>query len=67
MRRSSQDRRRRVLARRPRRDNTFLPHFQALARELNAHLDELTTRVIRDAIDQDVSEATETNALGSGS
>lgn len=48
-------------------DKTFFPHFQALARELNAHLDELTTRVIREAIDEDVSEATETKALGPGS
>lgn len=32
-----------------------------------AHLDELTTRVIREAIDEGVSEATETKALGSGS
>jgi hypothetical protein len=39
---------------------TLWPEFLALAEELHAHLDELTTRVIREAIDDDVSEASET-------
>jgi hypothetical protein len=38
---------------------TLWPEFLALAEELDAHLNELTERVIREAIDQDVSEATE--------
>jgi hypothetical protein len=37
-------------------DRTLWPEYQALALELDAHLDELTTRVIREAIDDDVSE-----------
>jgi len=40
-------------------DKTLWPHFQALTKELHAHLDELTTRVIREAINDDVSEAAE--------
>jgi hypothetical protein len=40
-------------------DRTLWPEFLALAEELHAHLDELTTRVIRDAIDEDVSEPAE--------
>lgn len=40
-------------------DNTLWPHFQAVSRELREHLDELTTRVIREAIDEDVSDAKE--------
>ena len=35
------------------------PEFVALSRELHAHLDELTTRVIREAINEDVSEPVE--------
>ena len=35
---------------------TLWPEYLALCEELHAHLDELTTRVIREAIDQDVSE-----------
>ena len=41
-------------------DKTLWPEYQALSRELDAHLDELTTRVIREAINDDVSEAAET-------
>lgn len=48
-------------------DRTLYPEFCALADELDAHLDELTTRVIREAINDDVSEPattpTETKAL----
>jgi hypothetical protein len=40
-------------------DKTLWPEFLALAEELDAHLDELTTRVIREAINEDVSEPTE--------
>lgn len=43
-------------------DRTLWPHYESVARELNAHLDELTTRVIREAIDDDVSEAAETRS-----
>jgi hypothetical protein len=35
------------------------PEFLALSQELHAHLDDLTDRVIRDAINDDVSEAAE--------
>ena len=38
---------------------TLWPEFLALAKELDAHLAELTERVIREAIDADVSEAAE--------
>jgi hypothetical protein len=37
---------------------TLWPEFVALCEELDAHLDELTTRVIREAINDDVSEPT---------
>lgn len=37
-------------------ERTLWPEFLALCEELHAHLDELTTRVIREAIDEDVSE-----------
>jgi hypothetical protein len=37
-------------------ERTLWPEFVALCDELHAHLDELTTRVIREAIDEDVSE-----------
>ncbi len=40
-------------------ERTLWPEFLALAEELDAHLDELTTRVIREAIDDDVSEPPE--------
>lgn len=40
-------------------ERTLWPEFVALCDELHAHLDELTTRVIREAINDDVSEATE--------
>jgi hypothetical protein len=38
-------------------ERTLWPEFLALAEELRRHLDELTQRVIREAIDDDVSEA----------
>lgn len=38
---------------------TLWPEFLALAAELDEHLRELTDRVIREAIDEDVSEAAE--------
>ena len=38
---------------------TLWPEFLALCEELHAHLDELTTRVIREAINDDVSEPAE--------
>ena len=41
-------------------DQTLWPEFLALSKELEKHLDELTDRVIREAIDEDVSEADET-------
>jgi hypothetical protein len=40
-------------------DRTLWPEFQALSEELDAHLNELTERVIREAINEDVSEAPE--------
>src|SRR5260370_32294594 len=40
-------------------DQTLFPEYRALAEELDAHLRELTERVIREAIDDDVSEAAE--------
>jgi hypothetical protein len=40
-------------------DQTLWPEFLALSEELHAHLDELTTRVIREAINDDVSEPTD--------
>ena len=40
-------------------DRTLWPEFKALSEELRTHLDELTERVIREAIDEDVSEAAE--------
>jgi len=44
------------------RDRTLWPEFLALSKELRTHLDELTERVIREAIDEDVSEAAEASA-----
>src|SRR5271167_3471691 len=38
---------------------TLWPEYLALSKELDAHLEELTERVIREAIDDDVSEAAE--------
>lgn len=38
---------------------TLWPEYQALAEELDAHLNELTERVIREAINDDVSEPPE--------
>lgn len=40
-------------------ERTLWPEFLALCEELDAHLDELTTRVIREAINDDVSEPAE--------
>jgi hypothetical protein len=40
-------------------DKTLWPEYLALSEELHAHLEELTDRVIREAIDEDVSEAAE--------
>lgn len=50
-----------VLVRAPRtfHDRTLWPEFQALSAELEASLQELTDRVIREAINDDVSEAPE--------
>jgi hypothetical protein len=41
---------------------TLWPEFLALSNELESHLDELTDRVIREAIHEDVTDAAETNA-----
>jgi hypothetical protein len=49
---------------------TLWPEFVALSDELHAHLDELTNRVIREAISDDISEPPEQpspKALPSGS
>jgi len=43
-------------------ERTLWPEYVALCEELHAHLDELTTRVIREAIDEDVSEPVEQSA-----
>ncbi len=53
-----------VMVRAPRtfHDQTLFPQFEALATELDTHLEELTDRVIREAIHSDVSEATEAPA-----
>ena len=50
-----------VLVRAPKsfHERTLWPEFLALSTELHAHLDELTERVIREAIHADVSEAHE--------
>jgi len=40
-------------------ERTLWPEFRALSEELETHLDELTERVIREAIDEDTSEAAE--------
>ena len=53
-----------VLVRAPKtfQDRTLWPEYRALSEELTAHLEELTDRVIREAIDEDLSEATDTYA-----
>jgi len=43
-------------------DGTLWPEFLALSEELHSHLQELTERVIREAINQDVSEAAESSS-----
>lgn len=50
-----------VLVRAPRtfHDRTLWPEFKALSEELQASLEELTNRVIREAINEDISEAPE--------
>jgi hypothetical protein len=50
-----------VLVRAPRtfHDGTLWLEFKALSEELDASLDELTSRVIREAINEDVSDAPE--------
>lgn len=40
-------------------DRTLWPEYRALSEELDAHLRELTERVIREAIHEDVTEAPE--------
>ena len=40
---------------------TLWPEYLALAKELEKHFDELTERVLREAIDGDVSEADESD------
>lgn len=40
-------------------DRTLWPEYRALAKELDAHLSELTERVIREAIHDDMTEAPE--------
>ncbi len=41
------------------RKQTFNPQFMALSKEITVELDALTDRVIREAIDEDVSDAPE--------
>lgn len=50
-----------VLVRAPKtfQDRTLWPEFLALSEELEKHLDDLTERVIREAIHEDVTEAPE--------
>jgi hypothetical protein len=50
-----------VIVRAPKvfQNGTLWPEFLALSEELHAHLNELTERVIREAINEDVSEAAE--------
>lgn len=48
-----------VLAPRTFQERTLWPEFVALSKELQVHLDELTDRVIREAIHDDVTEAQE--------
>jgi len=60
-----------VIVRAPKtfQERTLWPEFQALSSELKAHLEEITDRVIREAIHADVGEATESDvkALPQGS
>jgi len=53
-----------VIVRAPKafQNGTLWPEFLALSEELHAHLNELTERVIREAIHTDVSEAAEGQA-----
>mgnify|MGYP001300064589 CR=1 FL=1 len=44
-------------------DRTLWPEFRMLAKELDAHLSELTDRVIREAIHEDTTEAPEAAAM----
>jgi hypothetical protein len=44
-------------------ERTLWPAFLSLSKELDAHLSELTDRVIREAIHEDVTEAAEERAL----
>lgn len=50
-----------VMVRAPKtfQERTLWPEFQALSKELRDHLEELTDRVIREAIHEDVGEAAE--------
>src|ERR1700722_6190828 len=50
-----------VIVRAPKafQNETLWPEFLALSEELHAHLNELTDRVIREAINEDVTEAAE--------
>jgi hypothetical protein len=50
-----------VMVRAPKtfQDQTLWPEFLALSKELRTHLDELTEKVIREAINDDTSEAAE--------
>jgi hypothetical protein len=50
-----------VIVRAPKafQQGTLWPAFLALAQELHTHLEDLTERVIREAINEDVSEAVE--------
>jgi hypothetical protein len=54
-----------VLVRAPKtfQTRTLWPEFLALSEELHAHLEELTERVIREAINEDMSEAAEAGPL----
>ena len=50
---------RQVKARRTFQERTLWPEYLALAAELRKHLAEITDRVMREAINDDVSEAVE--------
>jgi hypothetical protein len=52
-----------VMVRAPKtfQEKTLWPEFQVLSAELRSHLQELTERVIREAIHDDVAEATESD------
>lgn len=55
-----------VLVRAPKtfQSRTLWPEFLALSEELHAHLNDLTERVIREAINEDMSEAVEAGPRG---